>query len=573
MFYPSPRVQVSAIRPGKPKLRRIESYGNTTCTNTCRESFRQFLLNCTLHGLKYVGDRNITYFERTFFGLMFLLVFFLSVFFISNVWIKYSASPMIISLSSMSTDIRELPFPAVTICNMNQAVKSVVETIPKDSEDYSMTQSLCTDAVDTNVTNSKEGKWAAFQNEHKIEAVRRFFIHQVSQSCQDMLIKCIYGGITYNCTDIFLTVLTDEGLCCTFNGLNKKFIAQPKYNESHEFNISATLEAYANNWSAEKGFGSEELKNNKLGYPRPVAGTGTNLGLSIILDAGIAEYYCSSTNSYGFKFLLHSPNEVPMISTYGTSVSNGYESRVIITPTLSEATKKIRKMDVKVRQCLFEEENFLLYYRTYTRGNCQMECNAKIYLRQCNCILYYMPRFKDDITICGRSDEACIEKTTLQIQEHNNTELLCDCLPSCFEVTYDSEISMAPLLPQAPLLAKQGLLGPNVSVMHIFFKNNYFRSQRKDELIGFTEFLSNTGGLLGLFMGFSLFSFIEIFYFLTIRPFSNYIKVSENRQKVRRVVRKMKNLRTRKTSAFIKSHIEHTETLDNNLIYPYVRRM
>lgn len=42
-----------------------------------------------------------------------------------------------------------------------------------------------------------------------------------------MFISCIYGGFEYNCTDIFVTVLTDEGLCCTFNGVNKKFIAKP----------------------------------------------------------------------------------------------------------------------------------------------------------------------------------------------------------------------------------------------------------------------------------------------------------------------------------------------------------
>lgn len=113
-----------------------------------------------------------------------------------------------------------------------------------------------------------------------------------------------------------------------------------------------------------------------------------------------------------------------------------------------------------------------------------------------------MPRFYDDITICGRADEECVERTTRNIQEHNSTDFDCNCLPACVEVSYDSELSMAPLLPEAPILKKQGLLGPNVSVMHIFYKHNYFRSQKKDELIGFTEFLSNTGGLLGLFMGF-----------------------------------------------------------------------
>lgn len=49
------------------------------------------------------------------------------------------------------------------IYSMNQAVKSVVKTMPTNSEEYSVVQSLCATAVDENVTNSVAGKWAAFQ--------------------------------------------------------------------------------------------------------------------------------------------------------------------------------------------------------------------------------------------------------------------------------------------------------------------------------------------------------------------------------------------------------------------------
>lgn len=105
------------------------------------------------------------------------------------------------------------------------------------------------------------------------------------------------------------------------------------------------------------------LKMDELNTISQRLGTGTNLGLTILLDAGISEYYCSSTNSYGFKVLMHSPNEAPRITNFGTQVSNGYESRVVITPTLSEATEAIRKLPVVIRQCYFESENYLKYYR------------------------------------------------------------------------------------------------------------------------------------------------------------------------------------------------------------------
>lgn len=69
MFQP-PRIHVNVIRHRNsrllvtpPKLARMDS-ATPTCRATCRESFRQYLLNTTLHGLKYVGDGTITLFER-----------------------------------------------------------------------------------------------------------------------------------------------------------------------------------------------------------------------------------------------------------------------------------------------------------------------------------------------------------------------------------------------------------------------------------------------------------------------------------------------------------------------------
>lgn len=65
MFEPSARIQVSVIRQrrGVTRMQRIDS-GAKSFRNTCRENLRQYLVNTTLHGLKYVGDNTITLFER-----------------------------------------------------------------------------------------------------------------------------------------------------------------------------------------------------------------------------------------------------------------------------------------------------------------------------------------------------------------------------------------------------------------------------------------------------------------------------------------------------------------------------
>lgn len=151
---------------------------------------------------------------RIFFGLAFCLVFFLSGYFISHVWIKWSASPVIITLNALATPITEFPFPAITICNMNQARKSAVANIRPDTIQYSFLQNLCLNHTVKNGTSSKGDKWPPF---HK-------FMVDVSQSCKEMLMVCRYGGTTYNCYELFNTILTDEGLCCIFNGVHPSYL-------------------------------------------------------------------------------------------------------------------------------------------------------------------------------------------------------------------------------------------------------------------------------------------------------------------------------------------------------------
>lgn len=61
--------------------------------------------------------------------------------------------------------------------------------------------------------------------------------------------------------------------------------------------------------------------------------------------------------------LLHSPNELPEVDFYGLGVSNGAESRIVATPILTKASKAVQNMPMKIRQCIFESENFLTLYR------------------------------------------------------------------------------------------------------------------------------------------------------------------------------------------------------------------
>lgn len=125
-------------------------------TVTCRENFYQYLMSTTLHGLRYIGDQTLTALERynslqliqfvfqkknlgiciffeflrrCFFVVTFLLVLALSIYFISNVWMRWSAAPIIIGLNSMSTSIKDLPFPGNSKYNYPPAYGSTKKNV------------------------------------------------------------------------------------------------------------------------------------------------------------------------------------------------------------------------------------------------------------------------------------------------------------------------------------------------------------------------------------------------------------------------------------------------------------
>lgn len=73
-------------------------------------------------------------------------------------------APLIITQSAVSIPVTELPFPAVTICNMNLAQKSAVANLSHaDDEEYAVLQSICRNNANGRATDSVIGKWPTYR--------------------------------------------------------------------------------------------------------------------------------------------------------------------------------------------------------------------------------------------------------------------------------------------------------------------------------------------------------------------------------------------------------------------------
>jgi hypothetical protein len=86
-------------------LSKSDKLAAAKSNNSC-ENLTQYCLNSSLHGLKYCGTRNLSFFERFFFGISFAFVMILAGYFISNIWQKWQESPVIVSGNPEFTKIQ-----------------------------------------------------------------------------------------------------------------------------------------------------------------------------------------------------------------------------------------------------------------------------------------------------------------------------------------------------------------------------------------------------------------------------------------------------------------------------------
>ncbi|EDW00314.1 pickpocket protein 28 [Drosophila grimshawi] len=523
----------------------------TMCSlESSKKSIKDYLRNSSLHGLKYLAEERITISERVFFGISFVLVVILSGFFISNIYIKWSASPIIISTSAKQLLTSNMPFPAITICNLNQALRSRVQRISRFSNNYTLLMSLCNKGDDQTITYV--GTWKYF----------KALLVEVAQPCDEMLLYCSFGSQKETCSMIFNSILTDDGLCCTFNALDPIYLFR-NYSDDVRIQPATEYSPYEPiDWTPERGY---EKILPAYYYPRMSGGTGSRMGLTVVLNTSTAEYYCTKSMGNGFKVLVHNPAELPKVSNYGFVVGAGREARISVEPVYEDATPSIRSIKKSVRRCLFSDENDLSFYRTYSRKNCELECEAKLLLRDCKCVLYYLPRIDPMARICGPNDNNCTNRVQTDI-ESSRGELSCEnCWPGCFELTYKYAMSSSPIiggpnyksgedLPEHLFNASRHGEDSDLSILHFYYLHNNFRSTTKSEMFGFTEFLSNTGGILGLFMGFSIFSVIEIVYYVTIRPYCASRALREHRKRRLAKLLWLTPVRRQRRRRFIRPH-------------------
>lgn len=122
-------------------------------------------------------------------------------------------------------------------------------------------------------------------------------------------------------------------------------------------------------------------------------GTGKQASFSILMRSinQDIDYLCGGA-SQGFKLAFHAPNERPQIWKNFFHISPGKTASFTVDPRLIITSRSMKRYGNDVRQCFFNSERKLRFFKQYNKKNCEEECQSNFTKIQCGCVRFSMPR-------------------------------------------------------------------------------------------------------------------------------------------------------------------------------------
>ncbi|XP_018572878.2 pickpocket protein 28-like [Anoplophora glabripennis] len=506
------------IEPNKRKYSCFQNFGNY-CREYCREG--------TLHGVKYLGEKR-TFIEKLWWAISMAVALYLCVTLILKTYEKWERSPVIVTFATKETPNLMIPFPSVTICpdtkslpgkyNYTKYYRMLREnkTLEPDMEKkFGYLSLLCDRKNEINYADLKD----------QLAGNQLFdFIDEVSPKFSDMISECKFMGVEENCTELFFPIITDEGLCYTFNLLDRSQLLRDDVVIYKDYHKAPRL----SNWTIQYGYGEND---SLITYPRRALFSGAIFALEAKLKIyeQDLDFACGSSVQ-GYKVQLSHPARMPRPKQQHFRIPLNHVFLSAVTPDMTTTADAIKSYSPLKRNCYFPNEKSLKYFKVYSQQSCQIECKTNYTLNECGCVNFYMPR-NNETKFCTGSKIACIydaEKALLfswmakkleAIHEGKVAQDMCDCPPVCTSMYYNVENSQTTWDWKRHYDPENGT--KHMSHFQVFFKSSQFITMERNELFGITDFLANFGGLLGLFIGFSMLSLIEIIYYLTLRIICN----------------------------------------------------
>jgi len=479
---------------------------------------------CTICGISLIHEAKTK--ARTAFWILVFLIMsgFLAfhLYYLTQEYLKFEFSTKVVS------DSKELPFPSVTFCNLNplmtfkienikitnnntrfKALKQFILQVKKDSN-----RSVKSMDADSNIEFDKDyiplNPIPPGEEEDSDDKIwNQYYHHLGSLSIQErkslghplknLLLSCSYNG--YKCTE-------------------------------DEFEWTYSTE-YVNCWTYNSAL--------RRTHPLTTFHSGSGYGLKLKLFADTDEYLAGLVSAAGFRIAIHPFGTKPFPGDAGFSISTGQETKLALT------YQNFTRLNEPYKACVIGKEFVKAYNQTHTLRACQLTCKDKLVIDKCKCKLGHRYEFipekvwKEKPTCRGKKLE-CASKTYAAAL---NNSLNCSCVRACNYEDYNYVLSTSqwPNLgcfnniatlhcttdsknnrTTTPTCKNMKSLSENngtaedkyfylknyFAKVHIYFKDIMYTVSEETVSYELVSFISDIGGTIGLWLGLSLFSLIEI---------------------------------------------------------------
>ncbi|XP_075982410.1 pickpocket protein 28-like [Anticarsia gemmatalis] len=375
----------------------------------------------------------------------------------------------------------------------------------------------------------------------------REFMMQGSPTCEDIIKACNWPAKHAanweidKCCELFKPIFTNYGLCYAFNSLPLNAMSNDTLEWQKSFHNEARPAAIK--WGLDVGYPKVFPPDLTMQPLRVMAsGEANGLGLELFLNNSEHQIACEG-NSVGFTVLISSPTDHVYTSTV-LRLPMDRMTTIEVTPLTYKTDPSLRALSPYKRMCFFQNEKKLHYYEFYTDSNCKHDMLVREAKKMCNCVLYNWPRKFMWEPVCSTKDDYnCINKVGAKVEEQQIYAYYAEsedergtqqesksCHPSCNDIIYASQVFYSDLTKDmANSSHKWGKLRPGeVTQINVHFYDDMFLGQHRHAQYDDFYFVGAIGGLLSLFLGFSIISVAELIYFVLLKPAYLVLKEMQN---------------------------------------------
>ncbi|XP_052578123.1 acid-sensing ion channel 3 isoform X2 [Peromyscus californicus insignis] len=443
---------------------------------------RVFASSCTMHGLGHIFGPGGPTLRRGLWATAVLLSLAAFLYQVAERVRYYGEFHHKTTLDERES--HQLTFPAVTLCNINPLRRS--RLTPNDLH-WAGTALLGLDPAEHAAYLRALGQPPAppgFMPSPTFDMAQLYA--RAGHSLEDMLLDCRYRGQPCG-PENFTVIFTRMGQCYTFNS----------------------------------GLHGAEL----LTTPKGGAGN----GLEIMLDVQQEEYLPiwkdmeETPFEVGIRVQIHSQEEPPAIDQLGFGAAPGHQTFVscqqqqlsFLPPPWGDCNTASVDPDFDPEPSDPLGSPNPSPSPPYSLIGCRLACETRYVARKCGCRMMHMP---GNSPVCSPQQYKDCASPALDAMLRKDT---CVCPNPCAITRYAKELSMVriPSRASARYLAQkynrsETYIAENVLVLDIFFEALNYETVEQKAAYEVSELLGDIGGQMGLFIGASLLTILEILDYL-----------------------------------------------------------